>query len=195
MTDPSGAAVPNASVTLTGPNNSVKVAQTDNSGNYTVNGLAAPASIWSGSWRPASRCLRSPASIWPPAAPTTLDVPLSVAGGEAGGHSRRYPADGHRSRQERRRAGAQGRGPGHASGRSRRSAGGLAGAGRTGRRARTADRFSWTGSATASFRPRTPSARSASTPILFRPNSTSPATAASKSSPSPARTRSTAWCR
>jgi hypothetical protein len=41
VTDPSGAAIPNASVTLTGPNNSVKVAQTDNSGNYTVNGLAA----------------------------------------------------------------------------------------------------------------------------------------------------------
>src|SRR5580658_2724022 len=40
VTDPSGAAIPNASVTLTGPNNSVKVAQTDNSGNYTVNGLA-----------------------------------------------------------------------------------------------------------------------------------------------------------
>ena len=41
VTDPSGAAVPNASVTLTGPNNSVKVVQTNNTGNYTANGLAA----------------------------------------------------------------------------------------------------------------------------------------------------------
>jgi hypothetical protein len=41
VTDPSGASVPNASVTLTGPNNTVKVAQTDNTGNYSLNGLAA----------------------------------------------------------------------------------------------------------------------------------------------------------
>jgi len=40
VTDPSGAAVPNASVTLTGPNNAVKVGQTDSSGNYSVAGLA-----------------------------------------------------------------------------------------------------------------------------------------------------------
>ena len=37
--DPSGAAVPNASVTLTGPNAVVKVAQTDSSGTYTISGL------------------------------------------------------------------------------------------------------------------------------------------------------------
>ena len=41
VTDPSGAAIPNASVTLTGPNNEVKVGQTDNSGNYSITGLAA----------------------------------------------------------------------------------------------------------------------------------------------------------
>ena len=40
VTDPSGAAVPNASVTLTGPNNAVKVGQTDSSGNYAIPGLA-----------------------------------------------------------------------------------------------------------------------------------------------------------
>ena len=38
--DPSGAAVPNASVTASGPNNVVKVAQTDASGGYTIAGLA-----------------------------------------------------------------------------------------------------------------------------------------------------------
>ena len=37
--DPSGAAVPGATVTLTGPNNTVKVAQTDNNGQYSVVGL------------------------------------------------------------------------------------------------------------------------------------------------------------
>src|SRR5271168_636582 len=37
--DPSGAAVPGATVTLTGPNGVVKVAQTDNNGAYSVVGL------------------------------------------------------------------------------------------------------------------------------------------------------------
>ncbi|HUA83741.1 MAG TPA: TonB-dependent receptor [Bryobacteraceae bacterium] len=37
--DPSGAAIPKATVTVTGPNNTVKVAQTDNDGAYTINGL------------------------------------------------------------------------------------------------------------------------------------------------------------
>jgi Carboxypeptidase regulatory-like domain len=37
--DPSGAAVPGASVTLSGPNNTVKVATTDNNGQYSVVGL------------------------------------------------------------------------------------------------------------------------------------------------------------
>src|SRR5579863_3960532 len=41
VTDQSGAAVPNASVTLTGPNNAVKVAQTDGTGSYSVTGLPA----------------------------------------------------------------------------------------------------------------------------------------------------------
>jgi Carboxypeptidase regulatory-like domain/TonB dependent receptor len=37
--DPSGAAIPKATVTATGPNNTVKVAQTDDNGAYTINGL------------------------------------------------------------------------------------------------------------------------------------------------------------
>jgi Carboxypeptidase regulatory-like domain/TonB dependent receptor len=37
--DPSGAAVPNASVSLTGANGEVKIAQTDSAGTYTINGL------------------------------------------------------------------------------------------------------------------------------------------------------------
>ena len=38
--DPSAAAVPQATITITGPNSLVKVAQTDNSGNYVIVGLA-----------------------------------------------------------------------------------------------------------------------------------------------------------
>src|SRR5580698_2462160 len=39
VADPSGAAIPNATVTVSGPGNTVKVATTDNSGNYTIVGL------------------------------------------------------------------------------------------------------------------------------------------------------------
>src|SRR5450755_919900 len=42
--DPSGAAVPGATVTLSGPNGVVKVAQSDNNGAYTVVGL--PPGKW-----------------------------------------------------------------------------------------------------------------------------------------------------
>ena len=38
--DPSGAAIPKATVTMTGPNNDVKVAETDNNGEFSVAGLA-----------------------------------------------------------------------------------------------------------------------------------------------------------
>ena len=37
--DPSGAAVPKASVTATGPNNAVKVGETDENGAFALNGL------------------------------------------------------------------------------------------------------------------------------------------------------------
>jgi hypothetical protein len=39
VTDPSGASVPGATITLTGPNSFVRVAQTDSSGTYTLPGL------------------------------------------------------------------------------------------------------------------------------------------------------------
>src|SRR5262245_10178860 len=39
VADPSGAAIPNATVTVSGPANTVKVATTDNSGNYSIAGL------------------------------------------------------------------------------------------------------------------------------------------------------------
>src|SRR5580698_4051884 len=41
VTDPSGAAIPNATVTVSGPANTVKVATSDASGNYTIVGLPA----------------------------------------------------------------------------------------------------------------------------------------------------------
>jgi hypothetical protein len=55
-----------------------------------------------------------------------------------------------------------------------------------------ADRSTSTASPAASFRPRAPSARSASIAIPSPPSTTSSATAASRSSPSPAQTSSTA---
>ena len=39
--DQSGASVPKASVTISGPNNAVKVATTDNDGNYAIAGVPA----------------------------------------------------------------------------------------------------------------------------------------------------------
>src|SRR5499427_8299949 len=39
VTDPSGAGIPGATVTLTGPANTVKVASSDATGNYTIVGL------------------------------------------------------------------------------------------------------------------------------------------------------------
>src|ERR1700723_2969693 len=39
VADPSGAAIPNATVTVSGPANTVKVAPPDSSGNYTIIGL------------------------------------------------------------------------------------------------------------------------------------------------------------
>lgn len=43
VVDPSGAAIPNATVTVSGPSNTVKVATTDTSGDYTIVGLPAGA--------------------------------------------------------------------------------------------------------------------------------------------------------
>ncbi|HEY1757717.1 MAG TPA: carboxypeptidase regulatory-like domain-containing protein [Bryobacteraceae bacterium] len=77
VTDPSGAAIPNASVTLTGPNNTVKVGQTDNSGNYTVNGLAA-GQYMVRVMAPGFTLFEKPGFDLPAGRATTLDVPLSV---------------------------------------------------------------------------------------------------------------------
>src|ERR1700683_3473586 len=41
VTDPSGAAVPKATVTVSGPNNTVKVAETNDNGEYNIPGLPA----------------------------------------------------------------------------------------------------------------------------------------------------------
>src|SRR3989442_359323 len=40
VTDPSGAVIPGATVTATGPGNQVKVATTNQQGSYVINGLA-----------------------------------------------------------------------------------------------------------------------------------------------------------
>ena len=77
VTDPSGAAIPNASVTLTGPNNSVKVAQTDNSGNYTVNALPAGQYMMR-VMAPGFTLFEKPGLDLAAGRATTLDVPLSV---------------------------------------------------------------------------------------------------------------------
>ena len=77
VTDPSGAAVPNASVTLTGPNNSVKVAQTDSSGNYTVNGLAA-GQYTVRVMAPGFTLFEKPALDLAVGRANTLDIPLTV---------------------------------------------------------------------------------------------------------------------
>jgi hypothetical protein len=77
VTDPSGAAIPNASVTLTGPNNTVKVAQTDNSGNYAVNGLAAGQYLVR-VMAPGFTLFEKPGVDLASGRASTLDVPLSV---------------------------------------------------------------------------------------------------------------------
>ena len=78
VTDQSGAAVPNASVTLTGPNNAVKVAQTDSSGQYTVTGLAAGQYIVR-VMAPGFQLFEKPGMDLDTGRVNTLDVPLSIA--------------------------------------------------------------------------------------------------------------------
>jgi Carboxypeptidase regulatory-like domain len=77
VVDPSGAAIPNASVTVTGPNNTVKVGQTDNGGNYTVNGLAA-GQYMVRVMAPGFSLFEKPDFDVAAGRATTLDVPLSV---------------------------------------------------------------------------------------------------------------------
>src|SRR5579863_5039583 len=77
VVDPSGAAIPNASVTLTGPNNTVKVAQTDNSGNYSVTGLAS-GQYMVRVMAPGFTLFEKPGVDLAAGRASTLDVPLSV---------------------------------------------------------------------------------------------------------------------
>ncbi len=78
VTDQSGAAVPNASVTLTGPDNSVKVGQTDQTGNYTVNGLA-PGQYTVRVMAPGFTLFEKQGMELDTGRATTLDVPLAIA--------------------------------------------------------------------------------------------------------------------
>jgi hypothetical protein len=78
VTDQSGAAVPNASVTLTGPNNAVKVAQTDSGGNYSVTGLAA-GQYTVRVMAPGFTLFEKTAMDLDTGRATTLDVPLAIA--------------------------------------------------------------------------------------------------------------------
>ncbi len=78
VTDQSGAAVPNASVTLTGPNNAVKVAQTDGAGAYTVIGLAA-GQYTVRVMAPGFTLFQKDAMELDAGRATTLDVPLAIA--------------------------------------------------------------------------------------------------------------------
>lgn len=78
VTDQSGAAVPNASVTLTGPNNAVKVGQTDGSGNYTINGL--PGGQYTVRvMAPGFTLFEKTGMDLDPGRANTLDVPLAIA--------------------------------------------------------------------------------------------------------------------
>jgi uncharacterized membrane protein YgcG len=78
VTDQSGAAIPNASVTLTGPNNAVKVAQTDGAGAYTVTGLAA-GQYTVRVMAPGFTLFQKDAMDLDAGRATTLDVPLAIA--------------------------------------------------------------------------------------------------------------------
>ncbi len=77
VTDPSGAAIPNASVTLTGPNNAVKVAQSDAAGAYSVVGL--PAGQYTVRvMAPGFTLFEKSGLDLPAGRASNLDVPLSV---------------------------------------------------------------------------------------------------------------------
>ncbi len=112
VTDPSGAAVPKATVTVSGPNNTVKVAETNDNGEYNIPGLPAGKYtiriIATG-----FTLLEKPNVDIAAAKPTQMDAKLVVEVSKAGSDGNRYPASGARSGQERRRAGAEGNRSGH----------------------------------------------------------------------------------
>ena len=75
--DPSGAAVPKAIVTVTGPNNVVKVATTDNDGNYAIPGLP-PGKYMVRIIATGFAMLEKPGVDVAGGRPLTLDVKLTV---------------------------------------------------------------------------------------------------------------------
>ncbi|HXP85863.1 MAG TPA: carboxypeptidase regulatory-like domain-containing protein [Bryobacteraceae bacterium] len=75
--DPSGAAVPAASVTVTGPNNTVKVGQSNQNGTYSVPGLP-PGQYTVRASAPGFTLFEATADL-PGGRASTLDIKLSVA--------------------------------------------------------------------------------------------------------------------
>ncbi len=75
--DPSGAAVPKATVTVTGPNNVVKVATTDNDGNYAIPGLP-PGKYMIRIIATGFTMLEKPGVDVPAGRPLQFDVKLTV---------------------------------------------------------------------------------------------------------------------
>src|SRR5215469_236232 len=78
VTDPSGAAVPGATVTLTGPANTVKVASTDAGGSYIIVGLPGGQYTIRVS-APGFTLFEKTNLDLTTGRGSTLDVPLSVA--------------------------------------------------------------------------------------------------------------------
>ncbi len=193
VTDPSGAAIPNASVTLTGPNNAVKVGQTDSSGNYSVAGLA-PGQYTVRVMAPGFTLFEKNGLDLASGRVSNLDVPLSVQVEK----QEVTVADTQQiSIDPDKNAGAlvlKGEDLDFLPDDPDDLAADLAAlAGRP--RGRTAARSSSTASPTASFLPRTRSAKSASIQTRSPLSSIRPVMAASRSSPRRARISSTAWCR
>ncbi len=126
VTDPSGAAIPNATVTVSGPANTVKVGTSDASGNYTIVGLpAGPYTVRA--FATGFTLFEKTALDLAAGRPTTLDVPLSIATEkqEVTVADTQQIAIPIRTRK-RRRFGAERRGSRHSSRRSLRSSGRLA---------------------------------------------------------------------
>src|ERR1700733_11564868 len=78
VTDPSGAAIPNATVTVSGPANTVKVATTDNSGNYTIVGLA-PGQYSVRAFAAGFTLFEKTGLDVASGRASTLDIPLTIA--------------------------------------------------------------------------------------------------------------------
>src|SRR5579871_2942316 len=78
VADPSGAAIPNATVTVSGPGNTVKVATTDNTGNYTIVGLP-PGQYSVRAFATGFTLFEKTGVDLASGRASTLDIPLSIA--------------------------------------------------------------------------------------------------------------------